>query len=120
MSNFEKSPINFAEEKRKNILKQFGETDNMEKALSKDDFNAKYGVGHDVFTQSDIEKFEADAKTKHGTGEDIVKAIESEFSTLTSVLVKGTGEGIEKVFVRESAQEPEPVEENKEEVKEGK
>ena len=103
--SFENKPKEFLDNRRKHILSSFGEKDNLEKALSREEFTEKYGVGHDVFTQKDIENFESDVKKKDGSGEDVVKAISEEFKTLTPVLIKGTNNGLEKVYVRESKEE---------------
>lgn len=106
-------PAQFGEQRRKNILAHFGVEDNMEKALSKDDFNERYGVGHDVFTIQDLNKFETEAKEGAENVEEVSKAIEAEFKTLSPVLVKGTVNGaVETVFVRESKVEETPAEED--------
>lgn len=101
--DFNIQPAQYGEQKRKNILAHFGVEDNMEKALSKEDFNEKYGVGHNVFTIQDLKKFETEAKEGAENVEEVSKAIEAEFKTLSPVLVKGTVNGsVETVFVRES------------------
>lgn len=101
--DFNIQPAQYGEQRRKNILSHFGVEDNVEKALSKDDFNEKYGVGHDVFTIQDLNKFETESKEGAENVEEVSKAIEAEFKTLSPVLVKGTVNGsVETVFVRES------------------
>lgn len=103
--DFEISPNQVGEAKRKHILAHFGVEDNVEKALSKDQFNEKYGVGHDVFTLGQLAEFETAVKTQHGNTEEVSKAIEAEFGSFSKVLVKGTVNGMEEVFVREQASE---------------
>lgn len=103
--DFEISPKQIGEAKRKHILAHFGVEDNVEKALSKDQFNEKYGVGHDVFTLSQLAEFETAVKTQHGNTDDVSKAIKAEFDTFSKVLVKGTENGMEEVFVREQSSE---------------
>lgn len=102
---FNQSPSQYGEQRRKNILAHFGEQDNVEKAMSKDDFNAKYGVGHDVHTIHELSAFEVAAKEADGNTEEVSKAIQEEFSTFTPILVKGTESGMETVYVRESKAE---------------
>lgn len=103
--NFETTPHQYGEARRKNILAHFGEQDLVEKALSKEAFSERYDVGHDVFTIDDLAKYEVDRKTKEGDTDEVSKSISDEFDTLTPVLIKGTSKGLEKVFVRESKSE---------------
>ena len=98
------APINFAEARRKQILANFGETDIMEKAVSREEFSEMYSVGHSVYTEADLNKFVAEMKEEHGDTDVVSKAISEEFSTLNMVFVKGTS-GVERVFVKKDVEE---------------
>jgi len=84
--------------RRNHLLEQF-EDNGLEKAISQEEFNTKYGIGHQVFTMEGINKFVENA-TKEDASDEVVKAIEDELKTLSKVVVK-TDEGFEARYVRE-------------------
>lgn len=83
--------------RRNHLLEQFADN-GIEKAISQDEFNAKYGEGHQVFTMEGINNYIA-AKTAEGATDEVVKGIEDELTTLSKVVVK-TDNGFESRFVR--------------------
>ena len=109
------APINFAEARRKNILAHFGETDNVEKAISREEFGEKYSVGHSVFTEANLNKFAADMKEEHGDTDVVSKAISEEFNSLDRVFVKKENGAVQTVFVKKNEVEEESKEEGSEE-----
>jgi hypothetical protein len=88
--------------KRNHLLEQFADN-GIEKAISEEEFSAKYGQGHQIFTMKNINSFVADA-TKEGASDEIVKGIEGELKTLSKVVVK-TATGYDARFVREEKED---------------
>lgn len=96
------TPISIGEAKRVHLLNTFGVEDAVQKSITLNDFNEKYGEGHDVFSTADVESFEVEARKADGNTDEVSKAIESEFATLSPVIVKGVDEKLTLVYVRES------------------
>lgn len=88
--------------RRNHLLEQF-EDNGLEKAIDENEFNNKFGQGHQVFTMEGINKF-VEAATKEGATDEVVKGIEDELKTLSKVVVK-TESGYESRYVREVAEE---------------
>jgi len=108
---------NFGEERRKQILSNFGEEDIMSKAISFKEFDEKYGSGHEVFTTQNLSDYIA-KKTEGDNSDEMIKSIEGEFSDLEKVLVKGT-DGVESRYIRKAVEAKEEVaDENAEETAE--
>ena len=94
---------NFGNERRKQILANFGEEDNLSKAISGKEFDEQYGAGHEVFTHENIQQYVQKATEDENTPE-LLKAIEDELSSLDKVLVKGEDNSIESRYVRKAVE----------------
>ena len=111
---------NMGEEKRKQILSHFGEKDTIDKAISFDEFDEKYGAGHEVFTVKNINDYIAKA-TEEDSSDEIVKAIEDELTGLEKVFVKSEGSSVvEPRYVRKAVVSEDPKEEGKDNKEEAK
>jgi hypothetical protein len=93
--------LQIGEQTRKNIASFFTPNQELVKSITTEEFNAKYGEGHQVFTVKDLVKFSDDARAVEGAdlGE-VTKAIDEELSTLNAVIVNNEGK-VSTLYVRE-------------------
>jgi len=101
--------------RRNHMLETFSDSE-LSKAISKSDFDQKYGTDHEVFTMDGINKF-VEAATKEGATNELVKSIENEFTSLSKIIVKGEDGQFSTLYVREKIEKGETNEE--ESVEEG-
>jgi hypothetical protein len=87
----------------RHIMSMCGD-DSVEKALSADEFKAKYGESHEIYSKESINDYQTAIATKVDEApemaEEIIAKAVSEFESLTEVLVKSET-SVDSFYVKE-------------------
>ncbi len=107
----EKEIKKFHIDQHRHLMTMCGNSD-LEKSISSEDFNDKYGVGYEVYTSKNINEFEKALASKIAESPDqedvLMKEAVSSLQSLEKVFVEsGDGTAVSTFYVREKVSEKE-------------